>query len=146
MIDRDNKRSNFMKGELHVAANFLKEEKFMIFLGEMSQKETRKLCCRENVSCIGTIGELEAGKLYDRIQAIRFKKGETTYCGFYHIMWDRFVDPSEVANVRVSGSYSYVDGAWVSSSATNLVRTKGSECDHKNCLAALKAAATWERK
>lgn len=115
----------------------------MILLKEMSQEETRELCRRENISCVGTIGELEDGKLYDRIQAIRFQNGGEKYCGFYHVMWDRFVSPSEVANVRVSGSSSYVDGAWLSSSATNQVRTKGSARDHVDCLAALKAAAAW---
>ena len=115
----------------------------MILLKEMSQEETRNLCRREEISCIGTIGELEAGKLYDRIQAIRFKKGEVTYCGFYHIMWDKFVNPSEVASKFEFGPTSYVDGDWVSSSTTHMVRTKGSERDHKACLTALKAVATW---
>ena len=114
----------------------------MMLLKGMSQNETREICRRENISCIGTIGEI-GGKLYNRIQVIRCQRGGERYYGFYHILWDRFVDPSEAANVRVSGSASYVDGAWVSSSATNLVRTKGSERDHAECLAALKAAATW---
>ena len=115
----------------------------MILLCGMSQEETRALCQREDISCIGTVGELEGGKLYDRIQVICYQKGGEKYYGFYHILWDKFVAPSEVANVRVYGSARYVEGTWVSSSATNLVRTNGSERDHADCLAALKAAATW---
>lgn len=115
----------------------------MIMLQEMSQEATRELCRRENISCIGTVGEIEEGQLYDRIQVIRYQRGGERYYGFYHILWDRFVDPSEVSDVFVSGSTRYVDGAWVSSSATNLVRTKGAKCDHEDCLTALKAVATW---
>lgn len=115
----------------------------MILLKGMSQNETRELCRRENISCIGTIGELEDGRLYDRIQVIHYQKGGEKYCGFYHILWDRFVDPSEVANVRVSGSASYVKGSWISRSEAFQARTKGSNRTHEDCLAALKAAATW---
>lgn len=114
----------------------------MILLQGMSQEATRELCRRENISCIGTVSELE-GKPYDRIQVICYQEGGEKYCGFYHILWDRFVASSEVADVFVSGTARYVDGAWVSGSTTNLVRTKGSERDHAECLAALKAAATW---
>ena len=114
----------------------------MILLKGISQEETREVCRREDISCIGTVSDLEGGQPYDRIQVICYQKSGEQFCGFYHILWDRFVDPSEVANVRV-GSASYADGSWISRSEAYQVRTHGSERDHADCLAALKAAATW---
>lgn len=103
----------------------------MILLKGISQEETREVCRREDVSCIGTVSELEGGKPYDRIQVICYQKGGEHFCGFYHILWDKFVDPTEVADVFAAGS-SY------------LVRPSGPDRrNHEVCLAALKAAATW---
>ena len=115
----------------------------MILLNGMEQEDTRAFCKEHDVSCVGTIGWIDDGNIYDRIQVIRCQGQDEKYYGFYHVVWDKFVDPSEVAGVIVSGSASYVDGAWISGSTTNLVRTKGSERDHEDCLTALKAAATW---
>lgn len=101
----------------------------MIMLQGMSQEATRELCLRENISCIGTVSDLEGG--YDRIQIICYQKGVEQFCGFYHILWDKFVNPTEVADVFASGS-SYQ------------VRPKGPDRrNHEDCLTALKAAATW---
>lgn len=115
----------------------------MILLREMEQEDTRTFCKEHNISCVGTIGWIDDGKIYDRIQVICCQERDEKYYGFYHVTWDKFVNPSEVAGVMVSGSANYVEGSWISRSEAFQVRTKGSNRTHEDCLAALKAAATW---